>query len=70
MRDGWRALIRAINEASDAALERPAQWWTYGQDRPPTYGAQIITSVLNEVSHHGTQICLLRDLYYVATHRG
>jgi hypothetical protein len=24
---------------------------------------QFIASVLNEVSHHGTQICMLRDLY-------
>ena len=25
-------------------------------------GAQVIASVLNEVSHHGTQIRVLRDL--------
>jgi hypothetical protein len=26
-------------------------------------GAQIIASMLNEVSHHGTQMGVLRDLY-------
>jgi hypothetical protein len=26
-------------------------------------GAQIVGSILNEVSHHGTQIGVLRDLY-------
>ena len=26
-------------------------------------GAQVIASILNEVSHHGTQMCMLRDLY-------
>ena len=26
-------------------------------------GAQVIASMLNEVSHHGTQIGVLRDLY-------
>jgi len=26
-------------------------------------GAAIIASTLNEISHHGTQICMLRDLY-------
>ena len=25
-------------------------------------GARIVASVLNEVSHHGTQVCALRDL--------
>ncbi len=26
-------------------------------------GYQILVSILNEVSHHGTQVCTLRDLY-------
>jgi len=30
---------------------------------PETPGTGIIAGVLNEVSHHGTQICVLRDLY-------
>ena len=30
---------------------------------PVTYGTSIIAATLNEVSHHGTQICMLRDLY-------
>jgi hypothetical protein len=36
---------------------------------PPTYGAAIIAATLNEVSHHGTQICMLRDLYRVTNGR-
>jgi hypothetical protein len=30
---------------------------------PGTYGAVIAAANLNEISHHGTQICMLRDLY-------
>jgi hypothetical protein len=28
-----------------------------------THGTTIVAATLNEVSHHGTQICMLRDLY-------
>jgi hypothetical protein len=64
MRAGWRALDRALRESTDEQLEQTARFWTYG-DAPhlPTYGAQVIASVLNEISHHGTQMCMLRDLY-------
>jgi hypothetical protein len=24
---------------------------------------QVVASLLNEISHHGTQVCVLRDLY-------
>jgi hypothetical protein len=63
MRDGWRALRAALGRAADEELERSTNWWSYGESRPPTYGAQIVASTLNEVSHHGTQMCMLRDLY-------
>jgi DinB superfamily len=64
MRAGWRSLDLALQGASDEPLEAPTRFWGYGgEPGPPTTGAQIIASVLNEVSHHGTQICALRDLY-------
>jgi hypothetical protein len=33
------------------------------------YGAAVIAATLNEVSHHGTQICMLRDLYRITNGR-
>jgi hypothetical protein len=69
MRTGWRRLIDRLRNATDDDLERPTEWWTYGQERPPATGAQIIASTLNEISHHGTQICTLRDLYVVGEGR-
>ncbi len=67
MRAGWRALDLALRSASDEHLEVPTRFWSYGgAPGPATTGAQIVASVLNEVSHHGTQICVLRDLYRAA----
>jgi DinB superfamily len=64
MRAGWRALDAALRSASDEQLERPVRFWGYGgQPGPMGTGAQVIASMLNEVSHHGTQIGVLRDLY-------
>ena len=63
MRSGWRALDTALRAATDEQLERPARFWGYGQPGPMGTGAQIVGSILNEVSHHGTQIGVLRDLY-------
>lgn len=65
MRTGWRRLINALRNVTDEDLERPTEWWTYGEERPPATGTQIIASTLNEISHHGTQVCTLRDLYIV-----
>jgi DinB superfamily len=58
MRDGWRALDRALHASTDEELERRYVEY-YGQ----TDGAQLIAVTLNEISHHGAQICQLRDLY-------
>jgi hypothetical protein len=58
MRHGWRALDAALQTATDERLERPSLEY-YG----PSNGMQLTMSVLNEISHHGTQICMLRDLY-------
>jgi hypothetical protein len=68
MREGWRALDRALRASTDEQLEMEARWWSYGDEPgPTTYGAQVIASTLNEISHHGTQICMLRDLYRLAS---
>jgi hypothetical protein len=58
MREGWRALDRALQPATDEQLERPSLEY-YG----PSNGMQFTVQALNEISHHGTQICMLRDLY-------
>jgi DinB superfamily len=63
MRTGWRALDTALRSATDEQLERATRFWGYGQPGPMGTGAQIVASILNEVSHHGTQIGVLRDLY-------
>jgi hypothetical protein len=60
MRDGWRALDRALQASSDDDLEQRTQFWG---SQGPAWGYQIVASMLNEVSHHGTQVCMLRDLY-------
>ena len=65
MRTGWRALDTALRSATDEALERPARFWGYGTPGPMGTGSQIVGSILNEVSHHGTQIGVLRDFYRV-----
>ncbi len=64
MRAGWRTLEHALEAATDEALERPTRRYSY-TDQPGqlAYGAAIIASTLNEISHHGTQVCMLRDLY-------
>jgi hypothetical protein len=63
MRRGWQALDTALQSATDEQLERPTRFWGYGEPGPPGTGAQIVGSILNEVSHHGTQIGVLRDFY-------
>jgi hypothetical protein len=63
MRAGWRELDTALRSASDERLEQPVRFWGYGGPGPMGTGAQIIASMLNEVSHHGTQMGVLRDLY-------
>ena len=64
MQTGWRALETALRWATDEQLERPTRFWGY-PDGPMGTGAQIVASVLNEVSHHATQIGVLRDFYQV-----
>ena len=56
-RDGWAALDRALRTTTDETLER-----TY-EGHPWKQGDLAVSAMLNEVSHHGTQICMLRDLF-------
>jgi len=63
MRAGWRELDAALKSASDERLEQPVRFWGYGGPGPMGTGAQVIASILNEVSHHATQMGVLRDLY-------
>jgi hypothetical protein len=55
-RDGWAALDRALRDTSDEMLERDYE------GHPWTRGGLAVSAMLNEVSHHATQICTLRDL--------
>jgi DinB superfamily len=75
LRAGWEALRAALEAADDERLEQPTPRYTYAP-RPPRGGLAVlgppgpevpgyshVVSTLNEVSHHGTQVCVLRDLY-------
>ena len=53
----WSALDRALRSSSDVTLERDSE------GHPWTRGDLAVTAMLNEVSHHGTQICMVRDLF-------
>ena len=69
MRAGWRALEAALRSATDEQLERPTRFWGYGGPGPMGTGAQVTGAALNEVSHHGTQMGVLRDLYRLPRRR-
>lgn len=56
-RDGWSALDRALRSSTDLTLERDYE------GHPWRRGDLAVTALLNEVSHHSTQICVLRDLF-------
>ena len=56
-RDGWSALGGALQSTTDEMLER-----TY-EGHPWKRGDRALAAMLNEVSHHATQICMVRDLY-------
>lgn len=56
-RDGWAALVAALATATDEMLEREYA------DYPRNTGCASMSALINEVAHHGTQICVLRDFY-------
>lgn len=75
LRDGWAALRASLERADDEQLEVMTARYTYAA-RPPVDGlcalgepgplhqaVFFVVGVLNEVSHHGSQICALRDFY-------
>lgn len=62
---GWKDLQSALQSASDKQLEQDTKYWGGGR---PALGYQIVVCMLNEVSHHCTQICVLRDFYREAGH--
>jgi hypothetical protein len=63
LRDGWSGLSSALHKTTDDMLER--EYKGFGGPSP---GVAFLLSLINEVSHHGTQSCVLRDLYRHATH--
>jgi len=60
---GWRDLKSALEGATDEQLGQKTRFWGYPGPGPAALGCHIIASMLNEISHHGTQVCVLRDLY-------
>ncbi len=56
---GWQELRSALRGATDEQLEQPVGSW----GGRPTLGYQNLAALFNEVSHHGTQVCALRDFY-------
>jgi len=75
LRRGWNELRSVLERADDDSLEQRTASYTYAAEPPrdgvcvlgapgPEFpGYVFVTSVLNEISHHGAQICELRDLY-------
>jgi hypothetical protein len=55
--EGWSALRDALRTTTDEMLERDYE------GHPWKRGDLALSAMLNEVSHHGTQICMLRDLF-------
>jgi hypothetical protein len=79
LRDGWASLRAAIESATDDQLERPVRRYTYAGTRtgdlldpgppgPEHPAVFLVAGALNEVSHHGTQVCALRDVYVMQRH--
>jgi len=79
LRQGWVALRSALEGTDDAQLETRTPRYTYAT-APPTGGlcalgppgpehsvVFFVAGTLNEISHHGSQICTLRDLYAART---
>jgi hypothetical protein len=78
-RQGWASLRSRIEITSDEAFEMFTPDYTYarapmkdglcalGQPGPGRHATSFVVGALNEVSHHGSQICVLRDLYAAAT---
>ena len=57
-RAGWSALTRGLRDTTDEMLEKQ-----YAIGGSVITGTQFVANVVNEVNHHATQVCTLRDLY-------
>jgi hypothetical protein len=77
LRNGWDALKAALDIASDQQMEQRTARYTYSP-LPPSNGLAVlgppgeerpaiafVATTLNEISHHGSQICMLRDLHRI-----
>ncbi|HWI05146.1 MAG TPA: hypothetical protein VNT52_15150, partial [Acidimicrobiales bacterium] len=75
LRSGWADLRATIELTTDEQFETSARRYTYGNapmndglrvlgppgpEHPATF---FVAGTVNELSHHATQICVLRDLY-------
>lgn len=75
MRHGWADLRAVIERTTDEQFGMQARRYTYaaapmrdglcvlgppGPEHPATF---FVSGILNEVSHHASQMCTLRDLY-------
>jgi hypothetical protein len=75
LRTGWVDLRAAVEKADDEVMERVVARYTYapeprrggllvlGPPGPDVPAFASVASALNEINHHATQVCVLRDLY-------
>ena len=75
LRAGWAALRGAVERADDEQLGRRTARYTYaavppsggvcalGPPGPEHPASFFVAGTLNEISHHGSQVCTLRDLH-------
>ena len=78
LRTGWETLQRAVERTTDEQFELLTPGYTYanapmnhglcvlGPAGPELSVTSFVAGALNEVSHHATQVCTLRDLYAAA----
>jgi hypothetical protein len=76
LRAGWDDLRVGLEKADDDGMEQGVARYTYaseprrdgvlvlGPPGPEVPAYSSVASALNEINHHGTQICTLRDLYW------
>ncbi len=78
LRAGWESLKAALRDTDDERMEQVTANYSYAPE-PPRGGLMVVgppgpeapgyfavTGALNEISHHGAQVCVLRDLYHWA----
>jgi hypothetical protein len=75
LRTGWDDLRSALEKTDDERMERRTTPYIYapeprrggylvlGPPGPDVPAFSCVASALNEINHHATQVCVLRDLY-------